>query len=160
MKMNKIKTYINRSYRKLRIWYLRNTDPIHYSTKVKRPKNCSEDVAAAIRIWNYVIHSKNATLMFDPITYESLVEFNDSSVIYLFLEKNRLRIINTVTGYDVSLTDAERLWCEQNFKRELHIRRLRFKKQSLNKIVNTLSNLEKKVMEPEIAVAEDVEWPF
>jgi len=146
--MHKIKTYFNRSYRKLRIWYLRNSGTTHNTAKVKRPVNCSDEVATAIRIWNYVIHSKNATLMFDPVTFECLVEFNDSTTIYLFLEKNRLRVINTVTGYDVSLSDSERLWCEQNFKRELHIRRLRFKKQAIIKIVNTLSNLEKKVMEP------------
>lgn len=145
--MRKIKFWFTYNYRKLRIWYLRNTAYAVNSTKVKRPINCSAEVAAAFRIWNHVIHSKNATLMFDPVTGESLVEYRQSDVaIFLFLESNRLRVINSITGYDIKLSEAERLWCEQNFKRELHIRRLRFKTNAVNKIVNTLENLESKVI--------------
>jgi len=145
--MRKIKFWFTYNYRKLRIWYIRNTNAVN-STKVKRPINCSPEVLTAIRIWNHVIHSKNSTLMFDPVTGESLVEYSiDNTPIYLFLESRRLRIINSITGYDVSLTESERLWCEQNFKRELHIRRLRFKTKALNKIVNTLERLERKVID-------------
>jgi hypothetical protein len=117
------------------------------STRVKRPVNCNAEVSAAFRIWNHVIHSKNSTLMYDPVTGESLVEYREADVaIFLFLESNRLRVINSITGYDITLTEPERIWCEQNFKRELHIRRLRFKTNAINKIVNTMENLESKVI--------------
>jgi hypothetical protein len=146
--MRKIKFWFTYNYRKLRIWYIRNTAMNTNSTRVKRPVNCNAEVSAAFRIWNHVIHSKNAILMYDPVTSESLVEYSiDNTPIYLFLESRRLRIINSITGYDVSLTESERLWCEQNFKRELHIRRLRFKTKALNKIVNTLERLERKVID-------------
>ena len=96
-------------------------------TKKGRPQGSSQDVDTALRIWSRVILNKDSDLLYNPVNGECIAEgFDAKNPLYLFLESDRLRIINTVIGYDVILNSEEESWCEEIFRREVNRRRQDF----------------------------------
>lgn len=114
-----------------------------HSLKVRRPKGLAPEVDTALRIWTRVVHEEDSELLYNPVTQECYAEWVDSSnPVYLFLESGRLRIVNTVIGYDVHLKQAEEDWCTECFKREVNRRRSEFKRIALGKVMHSLDDLE------------------
>ena len=111
--------------------------------KVRRPVNMAPEVDTALRIWTRVVHEEDSELLYNPVTQECYAEWVDkNNPVYLFLESGRLRIVNTVIGYDVVLKQAEEDWCTECFKREVNRRRSEFKKIALGKVMHSLDDLE------------------
>jgi len=109
----------------------------------KRPYCKSRDVDTALRIWSRVVLNGESELMYNPVTQECYAEwFDASNPVYLFLESGRMGIVNTVIGYDVSLTSDEETWCSEVFRREVNRRRNKFKTEALGKVVHSLDDLE------------------
>lgn len=120
-------------------------------TKKGRPQGSSQDVDTALRIWSIVVLNKDSDLLYNPVNGECIAEgFDTKNPLYLFLESDRLRIINTVIGYDVILNSEEESWCEEIFRREVSRRRYKFKQYALGKVVNSLDDLEERLIQSEI----------
>ena len=114
-----------------------------HSLKVRRPVGLAPEVDTALRIWTRVVHEEDSELLYNPVTQECYAEWVDSNnPVYLFLESGRLRIVNTVIGYDVHLKQAEEDWCTECFKREVNRRRSEFKRIALGKVMHSLDDLE------------------
>ena len=121
----------------------------HYERKVKKPKNMTESEVQAVRIWTKVVHNKDSELMYNPKTHDAYAVWESpSGMIYLFLEKENLRIINTVVGYDVKLSDKVDHWCVSIFTREVDKRRTKFKMDAESKVTHSLDSLESRLNLP------------
>jgi hypothetical protein len=121
----------------------------HYDRKVKKPKNMTESEIQAVRIWAKVIHNKDSELMYNPKTHDAYAVWESpNGVIYLFLEKENLRIINTVVGYDVKLSVRVDHWCLWMFSREVDKRRTKFKLDAESKVIHSLDSLESRLNLP------------
>ena len=130
------KTYWNRFRVYLRRYFGGNL-------KVRKPKSLPPEIDTALRIWIRVIHEESSELLYNPVTQECYAEWvDDNNPVYLFLESGRLRIVNTVIGYDVHLTQAEENWFTECFQREANRRRSEFKRNALGKVIHSLDDLE------------------
>lgn len=117
-------------------------------SRVCRPERMSPEVDTALRIWTRVVHEQDSELLYNPVTQECYAEWVDeNNPVYLFLESGRLRIVNTVIGYDVHLKQSEEEWCTECFKREVNRRRSEFKKIALGKVMHSLDDLELRLNE-------------
>ena len=111
--------------------------------KTRRPMGLPHEVDTALRIWTKVIHDEDSELLYNPVNHECYAEWVDrNNPVYLFLESGRLRIVNTVIGYDVHLKMAEADWCTEVFNREVNRRRSEFKRIALGKVMHSLDDLE------------------
>jgi hypothetical protein len=97
----------------------------------------------AVRIWTKVVHQADSELMYNPKTHEAYAVWDSPrGTVYLFLESQNLRVINTVVGYDIHLSSRVEQWCDNIFTREVDRRRKKFKKQAESKVVHSLDSLE------------------
>jgi hypothetical protein len=120
--------------------------PGHQTRRVSFPDKISFEEQTALRIWAMVVHQEASELMYDPQTYESYAEYQGpGGPIYLFLESRNLRVVNTVVGYDVRLSQAAELWATSVFNMEIHKRRSHFKAEVNSKIHHSLSSLEERL---------------
>jgi hypothetical protein len=144
MQMKKI---IIRYWLSLKIW---NRRVLNSKKKSGRPIGKSADVDTALRIWSRVILNSESDLLYNPVTDECYAEWFDAkNPVYLFLERHRMRIVNTVIGYDVLITEEEEHWCSEIFRREVNRRRNTFKTKALGKVVHSLDDLESRLIENE-----------
>lgn len=105
--------------------------------------NQSADIYVAVRIWKRVIRHSESVLIYNPKTGECFAEWIDPACpVYLFLENSRIRIVNTVVGYDVVLDPLTADWCFRFFTREINRRRTEFKRDALSKVAHSLDGLE------------------
>lgn len=110
--------------------------------RMRKPKMSSTE-EQAVRIWTKVVHQPDSELMYNPRTHEAYAVWESPrGTVYLFLESQNLRVINTVVGYDINLTSAVEQWCAVIFSREVDRRRKKFKKQAESKVVHSLDSLE------------------
>ena len=136
----KKKWYNTMRWKRIRVFFRRNFGS---SVKIKRPVGMTSEVDTALRIWTRVVHTESSELLYNPVTQECYAEWVDeSNPVYLFLESGRLRIVNTVIGYDVNLRMDEENWCTEVFNREVNRRRSEFKRIALGKIIHSLDALE------------------
>lgn len=110
--------------------------------RISRPKNITQEVDTAMKIWEKVILNPNSNLLFNPENSECYAYLDDyEHPIYLFLESDKLRIINSEYGYDVSLEPICEKWCSQQFNREISRRRDQFKQFALSRVNYSLGRL-------------------
>jgi hypothetical protein len=115
----------------------------------------SADVRVAIRIWTRVIRHPESVLIYNPKTDECFAEWIDPACpVYLFLENSRIRIVNTVVGYDIMLDQVTADWCFRFFTREVNRRRTAFKRDALSKVAHSLDGLEVRLVDSEKQVHE------
>jgi len=104
----------------------------------------------AVRIWTKVVHQPESNLMYNPQSHEAYAEWDSpSGTVYLFLESSNLRVINTVVGYDIRLSQKVEQWCSSVFTREVSKRRKKFKRLAESKVVHSLDSLENRLTFPE-----------
>jgi len=147
------KEQINHNLRRLRrktsVIFNKLLNPSHHERKVKKPLNMTESESQAVRIWTKVVHHKDSELMYNPKTHDSYAVWESpNGMIYLFLEKEKMRIINTVVGYDVKLSDKVDHWCSSIFAREVDKRRTKFKMDAESKVTHSLDSLESRLNLP------------
>ena len=118
--------------------------------RAKRPKKMSLSEEQAVRIWTKVVHQPESNLMYNPQSHEAYAEWDSpSGTVYLFLESSNLRVINTVVGYDIRLSQKVEQWCSSVFTREVSKRRKKFKRLAESKVVHSLDSLENRLTFPE-----------
>ena len=130
-------TYISRW---IRVKFMRFFFP---SDRVKRPTGLSNEEKLALEIWQTVVLSPTSVLLYNPLNSECVAEWhNNNHPVFLFLESDRIRIINSDLGYDVPLDSICEKWCHQIFTHEVHRRRTAYKEAAMARVNNSLTQLE------------------
>lgn len=118
--------------------------------RAKRPKMTQSEEQAA-RIWSKVVHQPESDLMYNPQTHEAYARWDSpGGTVYLFLEAENLRVINTVVGYDIRISAKVEHWCNSVFSREVAKRRNKFRQQAESKVVHSLDSLESRLDKLEV----------
>lgn len=136
--ISKIKN--TRMWRRIYLFWGRMAKP---KDRISRPKGMSKEVDTAMLIWERVVLNPNSNLLYNPENSECFAHLDDyEHPIFMFLEQDKIRIINSEYGYDVSLEPICEKWCSQQFNRELSRRRDLFKTAALSRVNYSLSKLE------------------
>lgn len=138
--MHKAKRKVKWIYTKIRrIFRIGNKKEIS-----KRPKNLDESQSIAIDITIKTILNPNSILNYDPQTHECYIE-DTVCDISIFIEARNLKIINTVFGYDITISIPSENYVTSVFRREVNKRRIKFKKAALDKIEFSLQKALNKI---------------
>ena len=136
---------------RVQLFMRRRVEGKTYSRIIANP---SADILVAVRIWKRVIRQPESVLIYNPKTDECFAEWIDPACpVYLFLENSRIRIVNTVVGYDVVLDPMTADWCFRFFTREINRRRTEFKRDALSKVAHSLDGLEVRLVDSENQVS-------
>jgi hypothetical protein len=138
-----MKTSLKRRFKwmKLKVFYFFSTD-----RKPKLPKKLPESQETAKSIFLFLLNKPETKLYYDLKTAECYLRSEDSSV-YIFLEHKNCKIINSVYGYDVSLSIELETYLIYKFEHELYKRRQAFKDEALSKVEHSLENTLKNLTE-------------
>jgi hypothetical protein len=134
MKMNKLKLK-----RTVKVFYLRLIRNLSSERKVTKPKKLTESESKACEIFLTVLHDKDSKLYYDIKTQECYISSSDKT-IFVFLESNNIKVINSVFGYDVHIKSDLENYLLEKFIREMGIRRNSFKNEVLSKINHSLDS--------------------
>jgi hypothetical protein len=96
-----------------------------------------ESENTAYQIFIKVLHDPGSKLYYDLHTQECYLRSEDSS-LFLFLEAQNIKIINSVYGYDVHVSGEVEQYLLEKFRREMAIRRRRFKEEALSRVEHSL----------------------
>jgi hypothetical protein len=112
----------------------------HDENKARRPKGLSDSQTCALDIAVKAIHDPASKLYYDITTQECYVKRDDSEVgtIYVFIESQNIKIINTVFGYDIFINSDTENYITTVFRKEMAKRRAQFKKEALAKVDHSL----------------------
>jgi hypothetical protein len=127
----KLKRLIKLNIGKLKraIWTVRD--------KPRRPKNMCNAELSALTIYMRILRLPETKLYYDIKTQECYLK-SEEYQLYLFLEERNIKIINSVFGYDVRLTQELEAYMSDRFVHEMAIRRSAFKAEALNKVDHSL----------------------
>jgi hypothetical protein len=110
---------------------------------IRRPKKMTEAEETACDIYLELLHDKESKLHYDIKTQECYISSSDKT-LYVFLEAGNVKIINSVFGYDVNVSQKLEGYLLEKFTREMAIRRNVYKREVLSRINQSLdSTLEK-----------------
>ena len=139
MKTESLKRNFTRLRRKFTVFYLRLFKIFGQDKRVKRPKKLTESEDTASEIFLTILHNKDSKLHYDIQTQECYISSSDKK-LFVFLEAGNVKIINSVFGYDVHISQDLDAYLLDKFIREMSIRRNAFKKEVLSKINHSLDN--------------------
>ena len=105
--------------------------------RARYPKNSSNSEKTAAQIFIKLLHDPDSKLYYDLVSHECYLRSNDSS-LYLFLERDNLKVINSVYGYDIRLSAEMESYLTERFKHEMAKRRKIFKNLALSKVKHSL----------------------
>lgn len=103
----------------------------------KRPKKMAHAEETACQIFTSVLRNRGSKLYYDIHTQECYLRSEDAA-IYVFLEAENVKIINSVFGYDVNISNELEGYLLEKFIREMTIRRKSFKMEALSKVNHSL----------------------
>ena len=130
---------MNKLKRTVKVFYLRLLRNLSSERKVTKPKKLTEAENKACEIFLTVLHDKDSKLYYDIKTQECYISSSDKT-IFVFLESNNIKIINSVFGYDVHIKSDLENYLLEKFIREMGIRRNSFKNEVLSKINHSLDS--------------------
>jgi hypothetical protein len=118
----------------------------HFSTaqKPRKPKSLTANQKTAVAIYIKVLHDPASKLYYDLTTQECYIRSGDST-LYLFLEADNLKIINSVYGYDVAIDGHLEAYLGEKFRREMSVRRQAFKNEALSRVSHSLDKTLEKI---------------
>jgi hypothetical protein len=125
--------------RLIRVFYLRILRNFKSDKRVRKPKKLTESENKACEIFLTVLHNKDSKLYYDIKTQECYIGSGDKT-IFVFLEANNVKVINSVFGYDVHIKQDLENYLLEKFIREMAKRRNLFKLDVLSKINHSLDN--------------------
>jgi hypothetical protein len=125
--------------RTVKVFYLRLIRNLSSERKVTKPKKLTESENKACEIFLTVLHDKDSKLYYDIKTQECYISSSDKT-IFVFLESNNIKVINSVFGYDVHIKSDLENYLLEKFIREMGIRRNSFKNEVLSKINHSLDS--------------------
>jgi len=99
----------------------------------------SESEETAKDIFMFLLVRSETKLYYDLKSAECYIRSEDCSV-YIFLEERNIKIINSVYGYDVSISIELEAYLSRKFEQELYKRRQTFKAEALSKVEHSLEN--------------------
>lgn len=103
----------------------------------KRPKKMTHSEETACQIFTSVLRNRGSKLYYDIHTQECYLRSEDAA-IYVFLEAGNVKIINSVFGYDVNISNELEGYLLEKFIREMTVRRKAFKMEALSKVNHSL----------------------
>lgn len=112
--------------------------------KINFEKMDSESERLAAKIFIKMVLDKSSELLWDFEPEECFI-INENKQIYLFLENKNLKIINTVIGYDILVSEKTRLFMMNLFKRQLSLKRMKFKNDAMRKVEHSLESTYEKI---------------
>lgn len=128
----------------VRVHILRIARSFRTTQTIKKPKGITANQKTAVSIYLKILHEPTSKLYYDLTSQECYIRSGDSS-IYLFLEANNLKIINSVYGYDVSIDHRLETYLGEKFRRELALRRHTFKNEALSRVSHSLEKTLEKI---------------
>ena len=128
-------TSIKRTFKYYWILFIFKT--IKAKDKIRKPIRLTESESTATSIFMKILMNKGSKLYYDLETSECYIRSEDST-LFIFLESNNVKIINSVYGYDVNISYDLETFLVDRFRRELSLRRRAFKKEALSKIEHSL----------------------
>ncbi len=132
------KTKLTRARRIFRVSYLKVFRSFK-DKKVKRPSRLSDAESTACEIFLTILHNKDSKLYYDIQTQECYISSGDKT-LFVFLESNNVKIINSVFGYDVHIKGELETYLLEKFITEMGKRRNAFKSEVLSKINHSLDS--------------------
>jgi hypothetical protein len=138
MKKTPFKAKLTRAKRIFRIIYLKVVRSFKNS-KVKKPSKLSDAESTACEIFLTILHNKDSKLYYDIRTQECYISSGDKT-LFVFLEANNVKIINSVFGYDVHVQGELESYLLEKFITEMGKRRNAFKNEVLSKINHSLDS--------------------
>ena len=103
----------------------------------KRPVKMTHSEETACQIFTSVLRNRGSKLYYDIHTQECYLRSEDAA-IYVFLEAGNVKIINSVFGYDVNISNELEGYLLEKFIREMTVRRKAFKTEALSKVNHSL----------------------
>lgn len=107
-------------------------------TEPEYPKNINEQEKTVISIVQQLLPLKESELYVDPMTQECYISNGN---YYIFIECPRIRIINSVFGYDVYVSVQVEAYLIKIFMDELTKRRSAFKLHVMSKVDKNLHTI-------------------
>ena len=114
--------------------------------KTRYPKIASNSERTAANIFLKVLHDPDSKLYYDLESSECYLR-SDDSTLYLFLESNNLKVINSVYGYDIKLSSQMEVYLSERFRNEMSKRRKVFKSEAISKVKHSLEQTLVKINE-------------
>jgi len=105
--------------------------------KPTKPAKMSVSENSALTIFIRILRLPDSKLYYDIKTQECYLK-SEEYQLYLFLEERNIKIINSVFGYDVRLSQELESHMYDKFIHEMAIRRSAFKREALSKIDHSL----------------------
>jgi len=137
--MNK-KKKLQRLYMKIIIYLKRKFK----EEKTKFPKKFEKSEKTASLIFLKLLKSEETELYSNMKVFESYL-ISEKYNIYIFLEKNNMKVINSVYGYDIYLSNQMEQYLTERFLLEIYKRRQKFKHEALDKIQFSLDKTLSKI---------------
>ena len=105
--------------------------------KPRRPKKLSYSEQSVWTIFSRILKLPETKLYYDIKTEECFLK-SEEYQLYIFLEEGNIKIINSVFGYDVKITQELESYMIDRFTHEMAIRRGAFKAEALSKVDHSL----------------------
>lgn len=104
----------------------------------KKPKKLNEQEGTVISIVEKLLPKSDTELYLDPKTQECYLS---NEKYYVFIESSRVRVINSVFGYDVYISGEVELYLVHIFMLEVSKRRSEFKSNVISKVNKNLNSI-------------------
>lgn len=114
--------------------------------RARYPKTASNSEKTAAHIFLIVLRDPDSKLYYDLVSNECYLR-SDDSTLYLFLESNNLKVINSVYGYDIKLSSKMEFYLSERFRNEMAKRRKIFKSEAISKVKHSLDQTLAKINE-------------
>jgi len=109
-----------------------------FDNTFKKPKKLNEQEETIISIVEKLLLKSNTELYLDPKTQECYLS---NSKYNVFLESTRVRVINSVFGYDVYISAEVEAYLVHIFMLEVSKRRNKFKENIISKVNKNLNSI-------------------
>ena len=114
-------------------------------THVRKPKVMTYSESSAFTIFMRVLKLPETKLYYDLVTQECYLK-SEEYQLYVFLEERNLKIINSVFGYDVRISQELENYLTEKFSQEMAIRRRAFKNEAHSKVDHSLEHTIQRVL--------------
>ena len=133
--------YKNKLYR---YFYVRISRLFKTDLRSRYPKDVSDYEKTVSDIFISILHKDDTKLYYDTKTQECSLK-NEQQVIWIFLERENIKIINSTYGYDRHISSNLEYYLADRFRQENTKRRTIMKEEALSRIEHSLSITLKKV---------------
>lgn len=128
--------------------YIRFKRLFNSNKRVRYPKQVEDSEKTAAHIFLKILKDPDTKLSYDPKTLECYLR-SEKHNLYLFLESQNLKVINTIYGYDVKLSSRMEYYLNERFQHQMSKRRQIFKQEAISKVQYSLDKTLKNILRNE-----------